>query len=646
MSAAGAPDPPAGLDDIAWDDLDLPGVDRTLRRLADPANDDDPADLFHYVISYSHPLTHAAAAALPFLVALLADPTTPRGEDIAGLLWLAADIARYERPPGQEPSSGDEACLAQLRALRSDLESLLDHPNTRVRVDIIDMLAAVGVGTDALIARYGNEPEEGPRGHILLAVAQLVRDGNAGPAAADWLAALDQPASQINLNVLLAWLRSGVRPVRVSDILAVMDDPHYRPRWYRLPGDEYRTAVELATIELDVNRSIEFCREVLHRFPRIPDEQPLRAAGQTMVRWRSATRELAPEIADALRRADPSGRVPLAHLLASTGPASQPYLDDLARAAEDADAELAARGVWALAMAGDERAIAPLNATIRESNMMWFQGGPPDFFDLKYPPSLSDLLPPMKPHADALMGSIRSRLATAANPGTVYQLCRILVHYGASSVEALPELQELLYTRYAWLACTVIGTIGPAADAASRPLSRLAKDRPFRPMASWAYAKVSGDAGPIRSGSHLPPDTEALDWFLPRLAEVGQGATGWAPALVQLIETKPDLEVRPTLIDAAYAHLRVTGDPGLCQAVFDRTLVAIDHGHQTAGVRRAVELLPDLGTAATAQLPRLDAIIASETRFTGIHGSWRGIAEDDDLLRLAQQSRARITEVR
>jgi hypothetical protein len=79
------------------------------------------------------------------------------------------------------------------------------------------------------------------------------------------------------------------------------------------------------------------------------------------------------------------------------------------------------------------------------------------------------------------------------------------------------------------------------------------------PAAAWAHWRVTGDPAPALAALASTSAPEELH----RLGDLGPLAAGEAGRLHRLSRSKDDW-VR---VEAAYAHYRVTGDPGIAVAL-------------------------------------------------------------------------------
>jgi hypothetical protein len=258
----------------------------------------------------------------------------------------------------------------------------------------------------------------------------------------------------------------------------------------------------------------------------------------------------------------------------------------------------------------------------------------------------SDLLEPVREYADRLLPAIRAVLAdTGADPAGILPG---LATWGPACAAAVPELAPLLTGRHAEGACAVLGAIGPRAAALAGDLRDLALGR-RRPEAVRA---------PVWHGRQRAAWAHWRVTGDPGVAlEVIGAAVRRGPGhglLRCLAELGPvaggyAVDVRELLAfpgdwnraEAAHAYWRITGDPGPAVPALLAVLEPLRSGRTSPAVLRAVRYAGVLGSAAAPMLPLLAEVIAAGQRFTDPL-SRRPIVDDEALLHEARTADARI----
>ncbi|MCT9111600.1 hypothetical protein ACFWD7_32785 [Streptomyces mirabilis] len=148
------------LDAVPWDRLEsaLPqhpveGVPRALRRLAlagGAATEEHCYPLSFCLAAGNGRVPSAATAALPFLVALAADPGTGARVDLVGLLVSLKRAAKQARP-----ELVDEGWSAEWRRHRGAVLALLADPDPDVRREAIPLADRCRTAPGAVAGRDG-----------------------------------------------------------------------------------------------------------------------------------------------------------------------------------------------------------------------------------------------------------------------------------------------------------------------------------------------------------------------------------------------------------------------------------------------------------------------------------------------------------
>lgn len=592
----------------------------------------------------------AAAAAVPFLIELACEPTVVHRRQVLELLTcfalLLGDLREPWRTRGEALSLGESMRSALPRFI-----ALLDDADRSVRIEATELLAAFDTGTapiaDALRRRFAVEPDYPVRAQLVLGLGELAErlTDNERAACEAWAGEVAQTDARIRLATLITRHRLVPEAVAAREVLDALADP-------ALVAEDY-----LATAESPA----DLVRWIAHRYDdsgfqaklalwglrraRIDGTaSALTQAGTVMLRSREATAMLVGHCAGLLDHHVPEVRSGAAHLLAASGRCALPYADGLAAAARDADAAVATRAVWALARMGDGRAVAELVSAIDAVPERFPIGGvhyqAPTFM-LTDLPGLADVLLSMRAHAPALIPALRRRLARAGDTPDLYTVTRVLSHYGSSALEALPELRALLSTKHRDLACHVLGMLGEGAAELAGYLRRIVRaadrstDESEGNAAAWAYFRITGDADTLLRRVNLAKGFSTSPHAFRQLADLGRHAGDLAGPVGAMLESDRSSWPTWTGVEAAYAHWQISGDNNLCIEVFDAALDPLRSGRQLPVSRQVLRYLPELGADAARFQALLTDVVAGKERLV-YAGGWRGLAEDDEAVGLAQ----------
>ncbi|MGM9335970.1 hypothetical protein [Streptomyces murinus] len=512
------PVPLDGLDAVPWADLahaygsaaDVPAILRVLARPGpDPEREERLDELDSAIHHQGGAVYSAGAAALPFLLELAAAPGLPLRAAIVELL------GRFAALPNDmcEPWSSDEhalSCRAALVAGHDLLVALLDDTDPAVRAAVADLLweyarwsPRAQDAARALADRDAVEPDLAMRVSLRMAGARAAAGARASgsPSAAPLTAAVrrlikavGRDADALTLARLAAIRRLDPAAATWRDLLDAALAPatphHAYPAW-RADGAHLATALcalcgDDPAARLDVVRAL-----IGHERPRVRTGA-LKAAGDAMLRRRSAVPALVPLIGAALEDSEPENRARAADLLAAAGDAGAAFDDRLAAGLDDPYRPAALRAAWALARHGDVRAVPALTHALDHEEEDGFgpsahYGG--NFYWFTRPPLREALEACAPAHGPLLVPALRSALArclTGHRPAggaatapvdlpRLHLLCDALAACGPAAAEALPELAALLDAGHPRLACTVIEALGPAAGHCRPRLERAAR---------------------------------------------------------------------------------------------------------------------------------------------------------------------------
>ncbi|WP_127353964.1 hypothetical protein [Actinacidiphila soli] len=538
----GAFAPLDGLDEIPWADLrhaygsaaDVPGM---LRGLARPVADSERADLLDRLDpSIYHPgdaVHSASAAAVPFLIELASAPAVPsRG----AIVELIGRFAALPNEMGEPWRSAEDAvrCRDALVAGHDALVGLLQDADGSVRAAAAELMWAYALWSPradgalaALLELDAVEPDIGVRVSLRRDGAQAAIDARgSGAASADRIAAAvrrladtSQTAPALRLACLAARRRLDPTSVTWRDLLdaALAPDTPREADGAWGEGGSYLAVGLCHMCGEDSAAWLNLIRSLIGHEQAQVRAGALRAAGEAMVRWRSAPATLIPLIGPLLLDPEPEIRMMSADLLAAAGHADSGFDDRLAAVLNDSYRPAAACAAWALARHGDSRAVPALIHALDDEESGGFGRSMhygDSFYWLTSPPLGEALVAGASRHGSALASALRRALArcwaqngTAGGPPTplhvgalprFHVLCEALAACGPVAVTVTAELEALLDSTHPQLALTVIEAAGPAAAAFAPRLERLQREG-----LEAAAARLSSAAGPDVSDTAL-----------------------------------------------------------------------------------------------------------------------------------------------
>ncbi|MEV7024118.1 hypothetical protein [Kitasatospora sp. NPDC093558] len=457
---------------VVWEGLEtayptkaVDEIPRALRRLA-LAGADATEDLCHplyaLVTQDGCETPSAAAVALPFVVALAADPAM--GARVA-LVELLTEM--------QAPALPDDD-WARARALLAD-------PDPAVRRAAIPLAVTVV----RLLERWRLETDPTVRVALLLALGRAVaRAGDAVPDEATAVLAKvldgDDPVLWVAAVHASAEFERGFPARQLDRLIDVFADLALRPRfeevWYTPAVDGPWTREELVQatarrLAHDPEAELRFAVRLVETSDRTADavlcREALDLAWRLLTERRSVEAALLPLAGGLLTSPDGAVRLRAANILAVLGPAAAPYADRLAALLDDDAADDFLDGTvgefarWALARLGDPRGLAGLVEQLRaqeeEPGRAYCTGDPRR-------PEVADVLIPLRQHAEVLLPAMREtiRQGSALRP-----LLDVMEAWGEDALPALPDLLPLLGdTRTSIPVIRILRAIGPAAASA------------------------------------------------------------------------------------------------------------------------------------------------------------------------------------
>ncbi|MEV5434661.1 hypothetical protein AB0K80_01305 [Streptomyces sp. NPDC052682] len=625
------------LDAVPWDRLEsaLPQhpvseVPRVLRRLAlggAEAGEEDTYPLFSCLAAGNGRVPSAATAALPFLVALAADPGQAQRLALVDLL-----VALHQEAATAAPHLVDEGWPAAWRRHRPAIRALLADPDPRVRREALPLAE----GAADLLDRWRAEPDPTVRLPLLLHLGRAAagaRDDVRAGVRAVLAGVLRDGDPVLRVAAVFAWahLDPGM-PVRRLDTLvdALAEEHDFAAVWY-MPGVEHgysRTDLVpwlAGLLRHDTPAATSLVLRLAGAAHRALDTALHRAAlteaWRLLVRRPSTAPALLPVAGALLADPDSSVRLKAAHLLAVLGRRAAPYADRLAELADDPgeddvdylEGTVGDYARWALARIGDPRAlpglVERLYAPYREHYGRGYCAGDPRL------PELDEVLAPLRSHADVLLPPLREVMRQhAAHYGGAGPLTgaflRVLRAWGGRAVAALPEVVPLLADPAVSLsAVQALAAMGPAAASAEPAVRGCAVlDQPRnRQTVAWAAWRLGGDRERALRliGDAVLTDKAPFYGPLHLLADFGPAAAPYAGRVRHIME---HAEGEPRL-RAAAALWAITGEPEPSVPVLAEFVLPMADGDDRYGLfadaLRALARIGVLTPAARAALRTL-----------------------------------------
>lgn len=508
----------------------------------------------------------AGAAAVPFLIELAAIPGLPLRAEIVELIGSFAALQTQMREPWRSAEHA-VACRAALVAAHDTLVAVMDDTDVEVRTAAAALLWEYALwspraheAANALVRRDTVELNLALRVSLRLDGARAAAEAHQRgvPSAAPLTAAVRRLIAapgrdELRLACLAANRRLDPASTTWRDLLDAAlapTTPHKAYRAWAEDGSHLARALCGMCGDDDAADRLNIIRALIGHEQAQVRTGALQAAGDAMLRWRSASPVLLPLIAAMLLDPEPDNRMMSADLLAAAGAA---FDDRLAAALEDPHRPLAIRAAWALARHGDARAVPMLVHALDHEEEDGF--GPSAFYSGSFywfsqPPLRAALVACAAQHGSRLAPALRSALARCWSQSRTgdsapieelksgslprfHLLCDALAACGPAAAEALPELEALLNSTHPQLAFTVIEAMGPAAvrvvprlDAVERTaLEAVAAQIPAR-YVQTASPAASSDAGPgqRRVPGLADPWITALAAARTRFAVTGDGA--------------------------------------------------------------------------------------------------------------------------
>ncbi|MFB8407414.1 hypothetical protein [Streptomyces sp. NPDC055912] len=640
------------LDAVEWAGLEtgspsepVADVRRALRRLVTAgaaATEEDTHPLYALVARDGGEPPSAAAVALPFVIALAADPGLP----VAVRCALVDVLVSMRTPaPNRQDWSGAWALLAD--------------PEPAVR----RAATALSGGTGRLLERWRVETDPAVRLPLLLALGEEAAAGRAGERADEVRAVLadlldtDDPVLWVAAVHASAGLDRDL-PVRHMDrLIAVFSDPALRPRfeevWHTPDVDGPWTREDLvrSTAELlahDIDAELSFVVTLIETSRRSADtalcREALDAAWLLLSDKRSTEAVLLPLAGALLTDADGPVRLRAANILAVLGRAAAPYTDALAGLLDDDASDAFLDGTvrefarWALTRIDDPRALPGLIEQLRAQDEEQGRG-----YVISEPrrPETWEVLTPLRAHADVLLPAMLETIRESGpRSGATSTILGVLEAWGGDPLTAsLPDLLPLLSDT--WTSVRVLGLLsamGPAAASAEPALRtcRVPDEPGHHELVARTARRISGDREAVLRGLGEAVMQAEDSWGAPltALAEFGHDAAPYAAGVRAVME---NTTYWPRL-SAAITLWEITGRVRPTLGVLEECILPIADGGEDYGFfRDALRAVIRMGVISPAIRTALLTVRQSERRLC-VEWSYPRILQDKELRGLIEEA--------
>ncbi|MFJ8912719.1 HEAT repeat domain-containing protein [Amycolatopsis sp. NPDC102389] len=633
------------IDGVDWSRLehnygsasDVPGLLRDCASSDADIVSEALSDLSNKLFHQGGWLCSAAPAALPRLADLAADPVVHHRHEVVELIGLLAReaVTISER-------FADSGWWPALDSVRPRLLDLLGDPDPAVRRAAL-LLAAEGIRHPESVAmlhrRWTMETDPAIRIDVVLAMGAVLTwsqdevlrerlkalltddDPQMGLAAVHALAASDPAVAVGNVDRL------------VSTVLRVDTVVWRDSEWI---GHTPESLVH-ATGDLllgDPVAATAFARGVARAEDTAKRVAALGHAQQVLSQWRTAAEDLLPLLASNLDDGSPEARYRAAALLACLGDQGASYAEQLAARTTDHAVRdtrtvttVGDAAVWALARQRHPACVPGLVKRLSGSRLGFGFAGA--YFGSDLPileqPSISEVLIPLRGHADALLDAVITRLVKARRDGVLASnLCQVIAEWGPISVAALPVVIRFLDDEKVLpAAAKAIGAMGPAAIGAADALRRHVDE----PAAAWALWRTGADPGrAVTALAEHVARPNVRHTTIALLADLGPSAASSVDDLRTLTGTSDDW----TRAEAAHALARITGDPIEPVAILTDLAEPLARGECRPVRIAALRHLAALDTVGDRVWELAQAITDSPRRIA-CFGGWRTFTEDEQV---------------
>ncbi|POM26458.1 hypothetical protein BTM25_08590 [Actinomadura rubteroloni] len=566
----------------------------------------------------------AAAQLLPFLVEAANDRAL---ENRVAIVRMIDDIAVTGNTAAQATLAGEGRWYPHVDPAWQaawDRAAPLLVPS---RLDPVDVRAAKAAALgeaagradeliDVLRERCAREPDENVAGLLAESVGKLARHAaHRRDEALTWLRRLrdeegvalhdlrDRAASGLELALTGHESGSAASGVRAAGTEAV-------------PLDRELGAAVLGRVP--------FAHMLLSRGPASQRDVGLRLAASLMSRWRSAVPDLLPGVA---RRVDDAGsehRALALRILAMCGPAARPFADRVAAhitEAEEPDAVARRNAIWALALMGDDRCVAPLARMLTEPDSGFHNDH--SYGDGSTPWSgheinLGEALAPFPAHAGTFLEPLLTRIRNA-RPDYRLGMYAIIRAWQRDGADLAPYFLDLLDRRDPLADVSALRRVHQGiVSERHRELLRekLVPTVPFLHeypdrIDAFDFQKLTGDDGPLRTllaSLERPGDGAHQRALLLRVCSaLGPAAAPMAGHLRATFLAGPIRESDDSAL-VAQALWRITGDPEEAQRVLRRADVT-----EYSRLSLLAEIAETHPSLAETVVPRLRDFCAQKT---------------------------------
>ncbi|MDX3615863.1 hypothetical protein OG920_38540 [Streptomyces europaeiscabiei] len=660
------------LDAVPWDrlesiDPDVPPkeVRRALRRLyrkGPESTEDDCWALFDSLRASGPGISSVATAALPFVVALAADPRTGARATLVELLAFLSEVPETASPESVAPGWA-EAWRQAHRAV----QPLLADPDPAVRREAVPLADGPG----RLLERWRTERDLSVRLPVLFALGRLAAAPGAETTTVTEIravldASLKDPDPVLRVAAVKAYAGLDTEvPVRELDpLVEALTDPAARSRWGTVwyerdsehPFDRETVAYWTADLFDDTPaQELGFLTRLSSAADSAGDADLLRTVLDRCVLLLISRRSVEPAVLPlagaALPHPDPSVRIRAAHLLGILGRRAAAYADQLAGLLDDSgeeefnDATVSDHACWALTRMHDPRALPGLVdrlcAPFHELDGGSYGSGEPRR------PEIAEVLGPLRAHAAALLPSICEELRRNLNdpgaPGVLTtDLLAIVKAWETDALPALPEVTAYVSHPFrGFAAIEALVAMGPAAASAAPVLrERMSLEPPNNhPWLYWALWRIGGADDPAQA-LRAVGETLSAEGEEPRSGMVGHLTAFGAVAApytdrVRHALTAPEGWIRT---EAAIALWSITGDPGLALPTLEEEILAFAAGGQWYGpFGEALRTLIRFRTLTPAIEAALRLLRDQDHRLSP-RADYRAVLQDEELRALIDEA--------
>ncbi|MFD6424651.1 HEAT repeat domain-containing protein [Streptomyces sp. NPDC060198] len=544
----------------------------------------------------------AATEALPFLVALAADPGVRVRTDLLDLLKRLDDTAQEAEPhriDGRWPAAwrhqqpallvlladGDaevrRSALSFARHVAPLLERWRAETEPSVRLNLLWELGRAAAGEAARGTLAGAAAEE-----VRAVFEGEVRDGSPAMriAALEGWADLDLDVLERHADLLMEVFAGGDVEETRRDFEKLSYLPEAEAFWSR----EYGLHGVMLRFADAPGPAVSFLVRLAGKAARNGDVPLLRAALECawdlLVDHRSVEPALLHLAGSLLTCPDPGARLWAAYVLAALGARSEPYADLLAALVDDEgedellEGTVACQARWALTRIGDPRGLPGLVEQLYEPS---YRAHHEEGCSWENPrlPEIDDVLGPLRDQADLLLPALRKVLRwrteeqrlTGYSCSSTGRLLRVLTEWEEAALPALPEVVALLPHQRHWAVEAVVA-MGPGAASAEDAV---------RACGPGSGDPLYMERCALRVGGHTSAELRLVGEELTGrersavlLARFGSEAVAYAPSVRELLDGSAGV----TRLDAAVTLWSITGEPEPSASVLEEFVLPVADG--------------------------------------------------------------------